>query len=201
MPTLIDSQIFSPKEPIPFNEIRDSYAFMNLLSDMYRELESSNNLDESVRQVWHTPTELFRVKHPLLYMLSFYIYITFFFLQPWYGYSVGNYILQEFKRDRRDAKTLDIFEVGGGNGTLMLNILDYIRKEDPDIYAITHYTIIEISPSLASIQRIKKQSGHKNASVVNKSIFNWDKVIPEACFFIAMEVVVCTSKKGFIFNL
>ena len=45
-----------------------------------------------------------------------------------------------------------IVEMGAGNGTLMLNILDYIRETDPAVYACTRFRIIEISSSLAALQ-------------------------------------------------
>jgi hypothetical protein len=59
--------IFSPPKDIPFNEIRDNYAFMNYLADLYKDIESESlaDVDESARQVWHTPTELFRVSFPV----------------------------------------------------------------------------------------------------------------------------------------
>lgn len=55
--------IFSPAENINFNEIRDSYAFMNHLSELYKEVEGEyNDVNDIARQVWHTPTELFKVR-------------------------------------------------------------------------------------------------------------------------------------------
>ncbi|KAJ3051145.1 hypothetical protein HK102_012132, partial [Quaeritorhiza haematococci] len=53
--------IFSPPGDIPFNKIRDNYAFMNYLSALYKEVEKENSeVNELPRQVWHTPTELFQ---------------------------------------------------------------------------------------------------------------------------------------------
>ncbi|KAI9343891.1 S-adenosyl-L-methionine-dependent methyltransferase [Zopfochytrium polystomum] len=160
--------IFSPPEPINFNNLRDGYAFLNYLAGLYKDVDNGSAVDDTIRQVWHTPTELFR---------------------PWYGYAVANYLVREFKKDPRDAAHLDIFEIGGGNGTLMLNILDFIRKEHPDIYAITRYTIIEISASLSALQRAKRIHGHKNVTFINKSFFDWSSEVADSCFIIAMEVV------------
>ena len=42
--------------------------------------------------------------------------------------------------------------MGGGNGTLMCDILNYIRKNHPEIYERTQYKIIEISSQLANKQ-------------------------------------------------
>jgi SAM-dependent MidA family methyltransferase len=107
--------------------------------------------------------------------------------------------VREFKKDSQGANHLSIYEVGGGNGTLMTNIMDYIQKEEPDLYKTTQYTIIEISSALAKIQnslqidRIPSSLNRHfdNLRVVNKSIFDWDEVEPNPCYFIAMEVLVC----------
>ncbi|ANB13421.1 Protein midA-like protein [Sugiyamaella lignohabitans] len=84
--------------------------------------------------------------------------------------------------------------MGAGNGTLMLDILDYIRETQPDVYSRTRYNIIEISSSLASKQlsnlhRRVASAGHADkVNIINKSIFAWDTEVPEPCFFIALEV-------------
>lgn len=89
---------------------------------------------------------------------------------------------------------LIIYEMGAGRGTLMLNILDYIREIEPAVYDRTKYKIIEISPSLAALQNAQLLSsaatrGHANkVEIVNKSIFDWDARVPSPCFFLAMEV-------------
>ena len=98
-----------------------------------------------------------------------------------------------------------IYEMGAGNGTLMTNILDYIRDADPDVYERTRYKIIEISPQLANLQ-LKAitptptppitatpllnipESHLAKVEIINKSIFSWDTYIPSPCFFLALEV-------------
>ncbi|KAJ3332663.1 hypothetical protein HDU76_013477 [Blyttiomyces sp. JEL0837] len=163
------AHIFSLKEPIPFNSLRDNYAFMNHLADLYKVVENEPSVrNPSARQVWHTPTELFK---------------------PYYGYALAKYIVSEFKSDPKRATDLQIYEVGGGNGTLMTNILDWIEKEEPELYKRTTYVIIEISASLASIQQRQKGQRHQNYKVINQSIFEWKAVVESPCFLIAMEVI------------
>lgn len=54
--------IFSPETDFDFTEMRDHMEFMNVLAQMYKELENdADEVDEVARQVWHTPTELFKV--------------------------------------------------------------------------------------------------------------------------------------------
>jgi hypothetical protein len=84
--------------------------------------------------------------------------------------------------------------MGAGNGTLMLNILDYIRDTEPDVYDRTKFKIIEISSNLAKLQaqqilRSSNSKGHfKKIEIIHKSVFDWDRTVPEPCFFLAMEV-------------
>ena len=84
--------------------------------------------------------------------------------------------------------------MGAGNGTLMLNILDYIRDVEPAVYQRTKYKIIEISSSLATLQanqllRNAASRGHSSrVEIINKSIFEWDQLVPAPCYFLAMEV-------------
>ncbi|KAI8998382.1 S-adenosyl-L-methionine-dependent methyltransferase [Gaertneriomyces semiglobifer] len=166
--------IFSPAENIPFNEIRDSYAFMNYLSKLYKEVEGEyNDVNDIARQVWHTPTELFK---------------------PWYGYALAEHMVRQFIKDPKGSDQLIIYEVGAGNGTLMMNILDYLKERYPDIYQHTRYRIIEISPKLAERQSERQDvrqasQRHHCVEIINQSIFTWKEHVPDPCFIIAMEVI------------
>lgn len=54
--------IFSPETDFDFTELRDHLQFLNILGQMYKDIESDvDEVDEVARQVWHTPTELFKV--------------------------------------------------------------------------------------------------------------------------------------------
>lgn len=127
-------------------------------------------------QLWHTPTELF---------------------QPYYGEALARYLLVNYKLSGSyPYEDLVIYEMGGGNGTLMCNILNYIKNEEPDVYARTRYKIIEISSQLAEKQMrsalkdklIEQGLDSRKLEIINKSIFKWDKVVQEPCYFIALEV-------------
>lgn len=127
-------------------------------------------------QLWHTPTELF---------------------QPYYGEALARYLLVNYKLNGYyPYNDLIIYEMGGGNGTLMCNILNYIKENQPDVYARTQYKIIEILSQLAEKQYsnamkaklILQGLDSLKLEIINKSIFDWDKVVEEPCFFIALEV-------------
>ncbi|KAL8714789.1 MAG: hypothetical protein Q9220_001302 [cf. Caloplaca sp. 1 TL-2023] len=167
--------IFSPGEPFEFNKIRDDLEFQKILGKRYTAFE--DELDEKdfneTRQLWHTPTELFR---------------------PHYGEAIARYLVTNYKLAHHPFHDLIIYELGAGNGTLMLNVLDYIRDVHPDVYERTQYKIIEISPALAALQSSQltasaSDRGHaSHVEIINRSVFNWDIYVAAPCYFIALEV-------------
>ncbi|KAK0730369.1 S-adenosyl-L-methionine-dependent methyltransferase [Lasiosphaeris hirsuta] len=167
--------IFSPGEPFNFPAFEDELEFQSLLSKRYVEFE--DKLDavshSDTRQLWFTPTELFR---------------------PYYGESIARYLVANYKLTTYPYHDLIIYEMGAGRGTLMLNILDYIRDLEPAVYARTKFKIIEISTQLATLQNSQLlQSaagrGHSDkVEIINKSIFDWTQRVPSPCFFLAFEV-------------
>ncbi|ORY97046.1 S-adenosyl-L-methionine-dependent methyltransferase [Lobosporangium transversale] len=166
--------IFSPETDFDFERIRDNMQFLDIIAEKYKEIEDDMDVrDEIARQVWHTPTELFK---------------------PWYGYAIAKYIVTEYKLNNYPHKDLIIYEMGAGNGTLMLNILDYIQQFEPSVYERTRYRIIEISKKLAQRQGERQEvrdvtKRHGCVEVINKSIFEWDTPVPDHCFFLGMEVL------------
>ncbi|KAI1170688.1 S-adenosyl-L-methionine-dependent methyltransferase [Nemania sp. FL0916] len=167
--------IFSPGEPFSFNALKDEPAFFAQVGQRYTEFEDALDAQQvdDTRQLWHTPTELFR---------------------PYYGESIARYLLSNYRLWGYPYHDLIIYEMGAGRGTLMRNILDYIRDVDPAVYARTRYNIIEISPALAALQsshlrRDAASRGHADrVDIVNTSVFDWTSRVPVPCFFLAMEV-------------
>ncbi len=142
-----------------------------------RYVEFEDALDEKepdeTRQLWHTPTELFR---------------------PYYGEAIARYLVTNYKMTLYPYHDLIIYEMGAGNGTLMQNILDYIRAVDPEVYQRTKFKIIEISSSLADLQMKNLQKSPESLEhldhieIINRSIFDWNDYIHSPCFFLAQEV-------------
>jgi hypothetical protein len=167
--------IFTPEKQFDFNNIQDEPEFYRILGRQYTEFE--DKLDEKelneTRQLWHTPTELFR---------------------PYYGEAIARYLVANYKLSQYPYHDLIIYEMGAGNGTLMLNILDYIRDAEPSVYRRTQFKIIEISSNLAKLQqnrllRHADSRGHASkVEIINKSIFEWNQTVPSPCYFLAMEV-------------
>ena len=155
--------------------MRDEPEFHKLLGQRYTDFEDALDIEtpSDTRQLWHTPTELFR---------------------PYYGEAIARHLVTNYMLSHHPYHDLTIYEMGAGNGTLMLNILDYIRDLHPDVYARTKFKVIEISTSLASLQSSLLKSsassqGHaEHVEIINRSIFDWDTYVPAPCYFLALEV-------------
>eukprot|EP00798_Chlamydomonas_sp_ICE-L_P003189 gene3189-13203_t len=84
---------------------------------------------------------------------------------PWYGSIMARHIFEHRKHNLlKEGEELNIHEIGGGNGTLARDMLDWIRDNRPVEYEKTTYTCIEISSRLAAQQyeTVVTQGGHKN---------------------------------------
>jgi Putative S-adenosyl-L-methionine-dependent methyltransferase len=167
--------IFSPEEAFDFRSMKDESEFDLQLKQRYDLFDDELDKKDpnSRRQIWHTPTELFK---------------------PYYGEAIARYMATNYKMSLYPYYDLLIYEMGAGNGTLMLNVLDYIRAEHPEIYQRTKFKIIEISSALANVQaqNLKKAAqskGHEGkVEIINQSIFDWDTYVSSPCFFLALEV-------------
>ena len=151
------------------------HDFQRQLSQQYTDFEDA--LDEKepneLRQLWHTPAELF---------------------SPHYGEVIARYLLDDYAYNLYPYQDLIVYELGAGNGTMMLNILDYVRAVRPAMYARMHYKIVEVSSALAALQaQGLKQSasarGHApKVEIINRSIFDWDSYVASPCYILALEV-------------
>ncbi|KAJ7314419.1 S-adenosyl-L-methionine-dependent methyltransferase [Mycena albidolilacea] len=150
-----------------FERLRDSVEFQEEIGTQYAQYGADKHQGPG-RQIWHTPTELFK---------------------PWYGIAMAKCLVSEYLLKYFPYEDFIIYEIGAGNGTLAMNILDYLRSNHPEVYDRTRYHIIEISDSLVALQRKKLASCHPCVKVVHKSIFRWDKKEPAPCFVVAMEVI------------
>ncbi|KAF8217059.1 S-adenosyl-L-methionine-dependent methyltransferase [Mycena galopus ATCC 62051] len=167
---------YFPKQAVIFDTQHTTFDFENLRNSVEFQVEigrqyaqyGADKHEGPGRQIWHTPTELFK---------------------PWYGIAMAKCLVSEYLLKYFPYEDFVIYEIGAGNGTLAMNILDYLRSNHPDVYDRTRYHIIEISESLVALQRKKLAAYHPCVKVVHKSIFRWDKKEPAPCFIIAMEVI------------
>lgn len=173
------AEIFSPKHKFDVSEMSNVDEFIDRWAIEYKrenavpQSKTVKNKNEPVKhvrkvskQLWHTPSELF---------------------SPHYGSALARYIVAQHTKNA--DQPLEIYETGAGNGTLMLDILNYISKDHPEIYATMKYNIVEISASLALKQKAFAAGHEGKVEIHNVSIFDWNQPPTEAnCFFIALEV-------------
>ncbi|KDR80618.1 hypothetical protein GALMADRAFT_91090 [Galerina marginata CBS 339.88] len=160
--------IFNAKDTtFDFPNLRDSAEFQEEVGAKYADYGADRH-DGPGRQLWHTPTELFK---------------------PWYGRAIGKCLVSEYLLKYFPYEDFVIYEIGAGNGTLAMDILNLLQQEYPEVYERTRYNIVEISESLVRLQKKKLQSAHPCVNITHKSIFHWENTEPSPCFFIAMEVI------------
>jgi hypothetical protein len=110
--------------------------------------------------------------------------------QPYYGQAIAQCIVSEYLLRYFPYEDLVIYELGGGNGTLALNLLDFIKRDYPEVYDRTQYHIVEISAQLADRQRRLVSPRHPTIRITNSDILSWKTQVSVPCYVLAMEVVV-----------
>ena len=85
-----------------------------------------------------------------------------------------------------------MYEVGGGNGSFMVDAVGFIRENHPEIYERTKFRIIEISAALAERQRAKaREEGMiDKVEVIESDFFKWTGGDSDPCYVLALEVFV-----------
>ncbi|KAL6191223.1 hypothetical protein ACLB2K_037614 [Fragaria x ananassa] len=120
---------------------------------------------------WFTPVEIFK---------------------PWYAHGIAEAIM----RTANLSVPLKIYEIGGGSGTCAKGIMDYILLNAPTrVYNNMTYTSVEISPSLAELQRetVGEVRSHLSKFRVEcrdaADRKGWGDVQQEPCWVIMLEVL------------
>ncbi|KAL9934135.1 hypothetical protein V8E36_007217 [Tilletia maclaganii] len=143
---------------------------------MWKARQESNSIQErdilamAARQVWHTPTELFK---------------------PYYARAIARYLVAEYKLHNYPYDDLVIYELGAGSGALANDVLGYLEQEEPGVYARTRYNIIEISARLAEQQgqKLERHRAAGKVNITNCSFLDWKTPVAEPAFVIALEVL------------
>lgn len=164
----------SPKSPVARPASREGLEAAQKLGraafEKSRLEEMHHNSDVqsmAARQVWHTPTQLFR---------------------PHYARVIAEHTVQS---SLQDGKPLVVYELGAGSGALAHDFLDYVAERYPDVYAVAEYNIVEISDRLAAQQerRLSKHVDAGKVKVHRKDFLHWDTAEDRGCTVIALEVL------------
>ncbi|KMT14868.1 hypothetical protein BVRB_3g065920 [Beta vulgaris subsp. vulgaris] len=134
-------------------------------------LQHLNKIYKQSHISWFTPVELFK---------------------PWYAHGIAEAIL----RTANFSVPLKIYEIGGGSGTCAKGIMDYVMlNAPPRVYNNMTYISVEISPSLAEIQKetVGQVQSHKSRFRVEcrdaADQNGWGDVQQEPCWVIMLEVL------------
>lgn len=161
--------------PINFSALAGRRAYLEEVQRRYAQLQVS----------WLTPVEIF---------------------SPHVGATLARYMLEQALQQPSFASNswsfassmennLRIYEIGGGTGTLALDVLSWLRHHHPRAYSQCHYTSLEISPSLAQLQKNRlRAAGHDEQRFRVQlgdaaSPSTWVGPSEEPCFILAMEVL------------
>lgn len=164
-----------PRTPSPTSAAGLDAAKIKGRAAFERSQREDKNHDADVqsmvaRQVWHTPTELFK---------------------PHYASIVAEHCIVSGGLYEQNNKPLVVFEFGAGSGAMAEDFLDYLLRTHPEVYNRTQYNVVEISKKLAN-QQAKRLSRHRQAGRVKVHHYNfldWKHREDRECFVIGLEVL------------
>ena len=162
-----NNQLGVLSDPIPFSQIFGYEDYVRILHERYPP------------NAWLTPSEIFK---------------------PYYGMTIASYIdqtLNEYKDDNMVTKSqnLKIIEVGAGNGSAAISILNYLKLYRPQVYKNISYTIVEISEPLTLRCKTLIQKAHPQLisqgqiKFKNQSILDFSETSNQLTFVLLLEVL------------
>jgi len=162
-----ENQLGFLKDPINFHEIFGYEDYRKVLYERYP------------KNAWLTPSEIFK---------------------PYYGMTIANYIDSKFvdycqSDPNTKLQPLKIIEVGAGNGSASLSILNYFKLFKPKKYQSIELKIVEISPAMIARCREQISKSHSklvsNGQVqfVDQSILDYSKRDTDLVFVVMLEVL------------
>ena len=98
---------------------------------------------------------------------------------PFYGEAFGRSIVARHRAAYPTNTPLQLVEVGGGNGTFARDILQYLRRDEPELYSTCRYLLVEIAPPLAEAQRstigaaLGEEELASRVQVINEDARTW----------------------------
>jgi SAM-dependent MidA family methyltransferase len=100
-------------------------------------------------------------------------------VHPVFGALLGKQMVQMWRALGEGA--FEIVEMGGGEGYFCLDILDYLRRSEPQFYDLLRYRMVEISP--VCIEKQKELLSPHREKIAWDSIADVAAMEVEGCFF------------------
>lgn len=162
-----ENQLGFLSDPIPFHEIFGYEDYNKMLFERYP------------KNAWLTPSEIFK---------------------PYYGMTIANYIDTKYTDychadPNTKLQPLKIIEVGAGNGSAALSVLNYFKLYKPRKYQTMELKIVEISPAMIARcrEQISKLHGglvsNGQIQFVDSSILDYARRDNDLVFVIMLEVL------------
>uniref|UniRef100_A0A6B2L524 Protein arginine methyltransferase NDUFAF7 n=1 Tax=Arcella intermedia TaxID=1963864 RepID=A0A6B2L524_9EUKA len=110
--------------------------------------------------------------------------------KPYYAEALGKHIVKQVGKEVFSASDpFHLLEIGGGNGTCMQGILDFLALHHPGLYAHTVCTMVDVSAPFLEAQR-RTLAGHAGkVSFHLRSVLDWAEPNPRRGFVLAMELL------------
>lgn len=118
-------------------------------------------------------------------------------LRPYFGYSLGNYILTKNLVDNQAKENIKIVEIGCGMGGAIDSILEYLHKFSISSYKSIEYVGIELNETMAKSTETLLKTKHPELynsgqiSILNKSLYDLDitsEFVNNSCFVLALNL-------------
>lgn len=114
--------------------------------------------------------------------------------KPYYAQALAKYMIDVLKgRNQLDSFSANtpfvVTEVGGGNGSCAVGILDYLRDNYPGLYENTIYEIIDVSRPFHEMQKKVLAHHGQHAKLINQNIFEYKGASKAHGFFIGLEIL------------
>ena len=142
--------------------LTDCFRLQTQLYDLYQDIDG-----------FMTPVEIFK---------------------PYYAQALVKYMVDVLKgRNQMEtfsaSNPFSLTEVGGGNGSCAVGILDYLRDQYPELYEHTRYEIIDVSKPFHEMQRKVLANHASKVTLVNQNFFEYKGSSNAHGFFIGLEIL------------
>lgn len=114
--------------------------------------------------------------------------------KPYYAQAIAKYMIDVIK-GRNQMETFNannpfsLTEVGGGNGSCAVGILDFLRDNYPELYEHTRYEIVDVSKPFHEMQKKVLANHASKVKLVNQNFFEYKGASNAPGFFIGLEIL------------
>lgn len=114
--------------------------------------------------------------------------------KPYYAQAIAKYMIDVLK-GRNQMETFNssnpfsLTEVGGGNGSCAVGILDFLRDNYPELYEHTRYEIVDVSKPFHEMQKKVLVNHASKVKLVNQNFFEYKGASNAHGFFIGLEIL------------